>query len=294
MDRGAGCVLPPKASRVASSRRSYAAKPGRAASSVQQVGAQLISLSRATIIGFIEIGQFQNLQAIFSKYSPSDCIDRLGERLDHQSDPLSFSRPECATGERQSGDVHRGRDILGALDQWKCKNDRALVARRQDEFDARRPQRRVATQRKLDRLAGQELILGQRSGGKRCSVARNHAPCRRGWSANGCRTYRRKRVTLAVSLRQPVMSLNAVSWLCFAVLRNCCFIFNIYKRRTLAAPPSRCGSMMSDVSVGRTGLPSMAQILFDCVIVSSTSRRCSRSSRGSVAGLAPIRKITAQ
>jgi hypothetical protein len=136
-----------------------------------------------TPIDCTEIDQPQNMQAIYSKYSPSGCIDRLGKGLDHQSDPLSFSRPECAAGERQSGGVHRGTDILGALDQWKYKNDRALVARRQDEFDARPPQRRVAAQRQLDRLAGQGLILGQRSGGKRFSVARNHAPCRRGCAA---------------------------------------------------------------------------------------------------------------
>src|SRR6516225_12284487 len=57
-------------------------------------------LPQTTISGFIEIGQSQNLQTVYSKSSPSGCIYRLGKGHDRRRDSLPFSSRERAASDR--------------------------------------------------------------------------------------------------------------------------------------------------------------------------------------------------
>jgi hypothetical protein len=126
----------------------------------------------------------------------------------------------------------------------ECKNDRALVARQQDELDAQPQRRRVALKRQLNRLAGQGLgpFLEQPAAARLLCCAEACAvpvglPA--GSFSKGPRTgagrIRENASLLGVSLDPRLLPLNAMSWPCRAILRNCFFLFNIHKRRAFSA-----------------------------------------------------------
>jgi hypothetical protein len=74
-----------------------------------------------TIGGFIETSEPQNLQWIYSKLSPFGCIDRPGESLDHDGDPLGLARRQSAARKRR-GDGLAVPPIEGASDVSAAAN----------------------------------------------------------------------------------------------------------------------------------------------------------------------------
>jgi hypothetical protein len=141
-----------------------------------------------------------------------------GQRSRPPGRSAPFSHRARAASDRQDGGVYRGRDIVRPLDKRKCNNDRALVVRRQDEFDAQQQCRWVAFKHQLNRLAGQGLVLfveQPAAAGLLCCAELCALPVGLpgGILSKGPRTASDvsiKRVTLGLSLGQRLMLLNGV------------------------------------------------------------------------------------
>ena len=95
----------------------------------------VIRFARITIITFIKIVQSEDLQGIYSKLSPFGCVDRSGEGLDHDCDPLGLAWRQSASRKGRGDGVRRRRDVAGALDRRQGEPDGSLTADRQNAFD---------------------------------------------------------------------------------------------------------------------------------------------------------------
>jgi hypothetical protein len=106
-------------------------------------------LPQTTISGFIQIGQSQNLQTVYSKSSPSGCIYRLGKGHDASAIRSRFPGVNGPRATAQDAALIAVETSFALSISGSAKMTVRFVTKPQDEFDAQPQRPRVVRERQL-------------------------------------------------------------------------------------------------------------------------------------------------